>query len=208
MSAEANAVPVKSEEKEHIDEMRICRMCFCGENEENGDAREQEELISICHCKGSSKYVHQSCYLSWIHASGKENCPTCRYKVKLSKKLKPLSRRTLALFTPEAKNFLMKIMQAVSVVDHLPLMKLYAFCTGCLFLIGWYFGLSMFGTSKESRVFIFIVDVYAIVFLSYIVYMNYQEIKRQINICLEAFDVYVTKLGEINKELVIEPITG
>lgn len=37
-----------------------CRICL-----ENG---EEEELINICQCKGSVKYVHKTCISSWVNS--------------------------------------------------------------------------------------------------------------------------------------------
>ncbi|KAF2873167.1 hypothetical protein BDV95DRAFT_661024 [Massariosphaeria phaeospora] len=52
---------------------------------------ESGRLIRPCHCKGSSKYVHEACLQAWRHADpsyGRRNywqCPTCGFKYRLAR---------------------------------------------------------------------------------------------------------------------------
>jgi len=52
---------------------------------------ENGRLISPCMCKGSAKYVHESCLQAWRHADpsyGRRNywqCPTCKFKYRLAR---------------------------------------------------------------------------------------------------------------------------
>ena len=52
---------------------------------------EAGRLLRPCKCKGSSKYVHESCLQAWRHADseyGKRNywqCPTCRFRYRLER---------------------------------------------------------------------------------------------------------------------------
>ena len=52
---------------------------------------ENGRLIRPCHCKGSSKYVHEACLQAWRHADpsyGRRNywqCPTCGFKYHLAR---------------------------------------------------------------------------------------------------------------------------
>ena len=43
----------------------FCRICHCERDNEMG------HLIAPCKCKGTLKYVHQSCLQQWIKSSGK-----------------------------------------------------------------------------------------------------------------------------------------
>lgn len=54
---------------------KICRICF-----DNG---QEEDIISPCSCKGSSKYVHSECLKAWLVKSGKVSqsisfCEVCK----------------------------------------------------------------------------------------------------------------------------------
>ena len=52
---------------------------------------EEGRLIRPCKCKGSSRYVHESCLQEWRHADpdyGKRNfwvCPTCGFRYRLER---------------------------------------------------------------------------------------------------------------------------
>ena len=52
-----------------------CRICY--ENE--GD------LISVCDCSGSCKFVHLSCLHKWIEISNATNCEICQAEYRLLK---------------------------------------------------------------------------------------------------------------------------
>ena len=59
------------------DENPICRICFDEEEIDN-------EFISPCSCKGSSKYVHKSCLHEWRHTNRNSDawrkCMECNTK--------------------------------------------------------------------------------------------------------------------------------
>jgi uncharacterized membrane protein len=46
--------------------MATCRICF-----------EPENLISVCNCDGTMKYVHKECIEKWIIISHRKNCELC-----------------------------------------------------------------------------------------------------------------------------------
>jgi hypothetical protein len=51
----------------------ICRICFKSELENNLESETKDylngnELISVCNCKGSLKYIHISCLTQWIQS--------------------------------------------------------------------------------------------------------------------------------------------
>lgn len=52
---------------------------------------EEGRLLRPCKCKGSSKYVHESCLQAWRHADpsyGRRNywqCPTCGFRYRLER---------------------------------------------------------------------------------------------------------------------------
>jgi len=61
---------------------RRCWICYACEEDE--DAPVDDELVNPCGCKGSTKWVHQSCINHWIdevqrgNASKEIRCPYCR----------------------------------------------------------------------------------------------------------------------------------
>ena len=50
----------KEEKKELISKEKICRICYCGETEE------ENPLIHPCSCTGSMKYIHFKCLKHWM----------------------------------------------------------------------------------------------------------------------------------------------
>jgi len=54
-------------ELESNEDIKECRICL----ESYG------ELISICNCNGSLKYVHQNCIEEWIRHSSNNKCEIC-----------------------------------------------------------------------------------------------------------------------------------
>lgn len=60
---------------------KLCRICFDSESKDN-------ELITPCKCKGTSKYIHRSCLNKWIDLNYKnidikERCSVCNYKYRI-----------------------------------------------------------------------------------------------------------------------------
>ncbi len=50
--------------------MKVCRFCYLDEN--------QKDLIVPCKCRGTIKYVHQSCLERWINISDRNSkCQIC-----------------------------------------------------------------------------------------------------------------------------------
>ena len=61
--------------------VKLCRICFESESHNN-------ELITPCKCKGTSKYIHRSCLNKWIDLNYKnidikEGCNVCNYKYRI-----------------------------------------------------------------------------------------------------------------------------
>lgn len=50
-----------------------CRVCHLGHTVDN-------PLYSPCHCKGSIKWIHQSCLTQWLAVRGKQSCDLCHYQ--------------------------------------------------------------------------------------------------------------------------------
>jgi hypothetical protein len=59
----------------------VCRICYDGKCEEKG------KLLYPCNCKGSVKYVHETCLKIWIRSikdfSGQPECELCKYKYRM-----------------------------------------------------------------------------------------------------------------------------
>eukprot|EP01117_Protostelium_nocturnum_P008206 TRINITY_DN2928_c0_g1_i1.p1 TRINITY_DN2928_c0_g1~~TRINITY_DN2928_c0_g1_i1.p1 ORF type:complete len:923 (-),score=270.72 TRINITY_DN2928_c0_g1_i1:80-2848(-) len=69
------------------EEKSTCRIC-------RGEENEDEILFYPCKCRGSIKYVHQSCLFQWILHSGEESCSVCKTKYPIIKEY--ASRWTVA----------------------------------------------------------------------------------------------------------------
>ena len=56
-------------------EVKECRICLDSEEEE-----ENNPLLCVCGCKGSTKYVHKECIEKWInmHSKNHENHNKCQ----------------------------------------------------------------------------------------------------------------------------------
>eukprot|EP00971_Amphidinium_carterae_P304901 6059188-Amphidinium_carterae.1 len=50
-------------------DVRFCRICLAEEGEDEGCGR----LLSPCNCSGTSKYVHQTCFRTWLQRQHKED---------------------------------------------------------------------------------------------------------------------------------------
>lgn len=65
-----------------IDIKEMCKICYEYDN--------QEKLITPCLCKGSVKFVHDSCVKEWIKFSGKRICTECNSEYDFIRKNKIL----------------------------------------------------------------------------------------------------------------------
>lgn len=72
-------------EAEEDEEIKECRICL----ESSG------ELISVCNCNGSMKYVHKNCIEQWITQTSNTHCEICKqpYNVDLITVLSEEKRR-------------------------------------------------------------------------------------------------------------------
>ena len=57
--------------------MACCRICYEDDKISN--------LLTPCYCKGTMKYVHQECLLTWMKMSQKNKCEMCKYKFEVVK---------------------------------------------------------------------------------------------------------------------------
>ncbi|KAI5705614.1 E3 ubiquitin-protein ligase MARCH3-like [Diaphorina citri] len=53
------------------EDMTICRICY---------GADQQNLLSICQCKGSIAYVHIECIERWLQECGVDKCDLCKYQ--------------------------------------------------------------------------------------------------------------------------------
>lgn len=51
--------------------MTTCRIC-------RDDESEEKLIHTQCSCKGSMRFVHQSCQQEWIRSSGQRTCGVCK----------------------------------------------------------------------------------------------------------------------------------
>jgi len=83
----------------------FCRICHCEADNEIG------RLISPCRCKGTLKYVHQSCLQQWIKSSDCKHCELCGYHFAMNTKLKPLSKwEKLSMSTSERRKIICSVL--------------------------------------------------------------------------------------------------
>lgn len=71
LDATTQAEP-QAEGGEEVDE-GVCRVCRCGV--------EDGPLIDPCLCKGTMRYVHESCLADWVNVTGKDRCELCKHSL-------------------------------------------------------------------------------------------------------------------------------
>ncbi|XP_028394183.1 uncharacterized protein LOC114518395 [Dendronephthya gigantea] len=62
-----------------------CRICHDVEG---------HDLISPCHCAGTSKWVHESCIIRWIRHTKTKQCEICTCPITVKRKKKPIDQWT------------------------------------------------------------------------------------------------------------------
>ena len=62
-----------------------CRICHDTEG---------QDLISPCHCAGTSKWVHESCIIKWIRHTKTKQCEICTCPITVKRKKKPIEQWT------------------------------------------------------------------------------------------------------------------
>ncbi|CAB3976542.1 E3 ubiquitin- ligase MARCH4-like [Paramuricea clavata] len=62
-----------------------CRICHDAEG---------QDLISPCHCAGTSKWVHESCIIKWIRHTKTKQCEICTCPITVKRKKKPIDQWT------------------------------------------------------------------------------------------------------------------
>ena len=60
-----------------------CRICHDAEG---------QDLISPCHCAGTSKWVHESCIIRWIRHTKTKQCEICTCPITVKRKKKPIDQ--------------------------------------------------------------------------------------------------------------------
>jgi hypothetical protein len=60
-----------------------CRICHDAEG---------QDLISPCHCAGTSKWVHESCIIKWIRHTKTKQCEICTCPITVKRKKKPIEQ--------------------------------------------------------------------------------------------------------------------
>ena len=60
-----------------------CRICHDAEG---------QDLISPCHCAGTSKWVHESCIIKWIRHTKTKQCEICTCPIAVKRKKKPIDQ--------------------------------------------------------------------------------------------------------------------
>ena len=60
-----------------------CRICHDTEG---------QDLISPCHCAGTSKWVHESCIIKWIRHTKTKQCEICTCPITVKRKKKPIEQ--------------------------------------------------------------------------------------------------------------------
>lgn len=60
-----------------------CRICHDTEG---------QDLISPCHCAGTSKWVHESCIIRWIRHTKTKQCEICTCPINVKRKKKPIDQ--------------------------------------------------------------------------------------------------------------------
>jgi E3 ubiquitin-protein ligase DOA10 len=73
---------------------QLCKICW--EGNDNNEAGKRSDLIAPCQCKGSMRYVHETCLLRWLKQKGgnsehettefTKKCELCQYLIKISRR--------------------------------------------------------------------------------------------------------------------------
>ena len=83
----------KMEEKQQSNQ-QSCKDCT-GQEESNKTCNicleevDISKFVPVCPCKGTQKYVHEHCLVTWFQTSGKTSCPSCKYEIQSRGVLKP-----------------------------------------------------------------------------------------------------------------------
>ena len=78
--------------------LKVCRICFAGETEISSDAKELKNevlLKQICNCKGSMKYVHETCLIKWLQTKNIKFCELCLQEYDISYEFGSLKEITM-----------------------------------------------------------------------------------------------------------------
>ena len=73
----------ESSKNEQVEDEKICRICFEEETDNN-------KLIRPCKCKGTQRYIHYNCLMTWIqlnitNPNKRDFCDICKYKFKIGR---------------------------------------------------------------------------------------------------------------------------
>lgn len=66
-------IPEPSQARDVEVDEGVCRVCRCGQ--------EDGPLIDPCLCKGTMRYVHESCLADWVNVTGKDRCELCKHSL-------------------------------------------------------------------------------------------------------------------------------
>ena len=69
-----------------------CRICHDTEG---------QDLISPCHCAGTSKWVHESCIIRWIRHTKTRQCEICTSPITVKRKKKPIDQVSVIFIYPQ-----------------------------------------------------------------------------------------------------------
>ena len=171
----------ESEEEEDASEKK-CRICLEVEGDE--DAVPQGPLMQVCPCKGSVKYVHHNCMLSWFKFSGRKRCSICKTPVKYTHKLKPLRQWT---WEPMKRNEKVRLLLNL--------------CFSVTSITGIYYTAVCFYLTPASETFLMtIITLTALTHISLVILA-----RRAWRDCMIATRKYLRRLLSRNQQIVLKP---
>ena len=178
---------LKIEEEDESE--KKCKIClFEEEDEDDEEAATKGPFVDVCPCKGSVKYVHHNCLVSWFQSSGERKCPTCETEVEYTEKLKPWRQWRW---------------EPMNTADKWVLMQnpfLIAFCLLMIYVIVEYIHKTQALDSFEVTLWKLCILMFIIVFivlciLTWWLWRKYMNIARR----------YFRRLLSVNQQIVLKP---
>ncbi|KAL6122357.1 hypothetical protein NUSPORA_00598 [Nucleospora cyclopteri] len=145
------------------DETIKCKIC----HELNS---EEDPLHAPCKCKGSMKYIHNSCLFEWISTEADPKCEICNYNYKFRKVFKEDTPKRLPIHLI-LKDFIMEIFISIKNVVLL----------GIFFLkLGIIIKVNSYAVQNQENAFRYLF-IGLLICVNYLHYVMFKEIKKMLN---------------------------
>ena len=79
--SDGSKIITSDEEEEFLEEITSTEIEMRGENVQHHTCRicleSDDDVLSVCKCSGTSKWVHKECIVKWITTRGNKKCEIC-----------------------------------------------------------------------------------------------------------------------------------